>query len=151
MLHGNLYLLIYFVNLTSNIRLIGSRLGSDHLIVKGWPCYPPPHKPYCFHRQQKSYFFTWTISIFLHIFPKTCRNCRVRSFIFLHFLGQKVKFSFPFVFSLKLFFNNLWFSLSHRLSVCLKFAQPINSGTFKKKYFCIRYLDYQSASLCRYR
>lgn len=112
---------------------------------------PPPHKPYCFHRQQKSYFFTWTISIFLHIFPKTCRNCRVRSFIFLHFLGQKVKFSFPFVFSLKLFFNNLWFSLSHRLSVCLKFAQPINSGTFKKKYFCIRYLDYQSASLCRYR
>jgi hypothetical protein len=88
MLHCNLYLLIYFVNLTSNIRLIGSKLGNDHLIVKGWLCYSPPSspRPYFFHRLQNPHFVYMEYQYFSTNFSKNSdRNCTVRSFMFCIF------------------------------------------------------------------
>ena len=132
MLHCNLYLLIYFVNLTSNILLIGSRLGNDHLIVKGWLCYSPPLLPpdHIFFTGYKAHIlFTWNISIFLQIFQKSLIATVRSDHLCFAFFRSKVKFFLPFVLSLKLFLIICGF-LNHRLSVCLKFAQPIISGTF---------------------
>lgn len=81
-----------------------------------------------------TFFFTWNISIFLQIFPKTLIATARSDHLCFAFFRSKVKFSLPFVLSLKLFLIICGF-LSHRLSVCLKFAQPIISGTFQKSIF----------------